>query len=120
MFAVSGTFTKKPLFAHSLGLFPYFYHQAFGVYFFSHITIFDFTVAVKDLQVVVRFLYLERDLSSPQAIKIRANWLERRLGLCGEAVCEVTLGQKNMRRAERGGLPQLQGGEEGVRRVNKI
>lgn len=80
MFAVSGTFTKKPLFAHSLGLFPYFYHQAFGVYFFSHITIFDFTVAVKDLQVVVRFLYLERDLSSPQAIKIRANWLERRLG----------------------------------------
>lgn len=71
-------------------------------------------------KVNVRFLCLERDLSSPRAIKIRTNWLERRFGLCGEAVSEVTLGQPKMRKAEGGDLPQLQGGEEGVRRVNRI
>lgn len=68
----------------------------------------------------MRFLCLERDLSSPQAIKIGTNWLERRFGLCGEAVSEVTLGQSKMRKAEGGDLPQLQGGEEGVCRVNRI
>lgn len=50
-------------------------------------------------KVNVRFLCLERDLSSSQAIKIRTNWLERRFGLCGEAVSEVTLGQPKMRKS---------------------